>query len=79
MPDSQADVGGWEEYPEVHRAAEWDTDSDGMPNEWETRHGFDPTDANDGPQDVDGDGYTNLETYLNGIVADRGGDSSAHR
>jgi hypothetical protein len=69
LPDSQQDVGGWEEYPEVHRPADWDTDDDGMPNDWETLHGFNPSDANDGQQDADGDGYTNLEAYLNSIVA----------
>ena len=30
LPDSQADVGGWEHYPEIHRAADWDTDGDGI-------------------------------------------------
>jgi hypothetical protein len=70
LPDSQEDVGGWEEYPKVHRPAAWDTDNDGMPDAWEKEHGFDPSDANDGQQDTDGDGYTNLEAYLNGIVAD---------
>lgn len=67
LPDSQKDVGGWEDYPEVHRPADWDTDDDGMPGEWEKQHGLDPSDANDGQLDADGDGYTNLEVYLNGI------------
>jgi hypothetical protein len=69
LPDSQNDVGGWEDYPEVRRPANWDTDHDGMPNEWESQHGHDPNDAADGPLDPDGDGYTNLEDYLNSIVA----------
>jgi hypothetical protein len=70
LPDSQNDVGGWEDYPEAHRPTDWDTDDDGMPNAWENQHGFDPSNANDGQQDADGDGYSNLEGYLNGIVAD---------
>ncbi len=48
LPDSQGDVGGWEEYPEVHRPADWDTDGDGMPDKWETTNGLDPNDAGDG-------------------------------
>lgn len=69
LPDSQTDVGGWENYPEVHRPADWDTDNDGMPSEWEAKLGLDPNDPQDGAQDADGDGYTNLEEYLNDLVA----------
>ena len=42
LPDSQDDVGGWEDYPEVHRPADWDTDDDGLPDEWEEAHGLNP-------------------------------------
>lgn len=72
LPDSQADVGGWEEYPEIHRPKDWDTDADGMPNVWEVRNGFNPDDPADGPMDGDGDGYTNLEDYLNWLAAGNG-------
>ena len=48
LPDSQNDVGGWEDYPEEHRPADWDTDNDGMPDAWETEHGLNPSDAGDG-------------------------------
>lgn len=41
-----------------------DTDGDGMPDAYERAHGFDPTDASDGPADSDRDGYTNVEEYL---------------
>jgi hypothetical protein len=61
--DSPADVGGWPEYrgtPDV------DTDGDGMPDWWEKKYGLDPNDPSDAAQDRDGDGYTNLEEYLNG-------------
>jgi hypothetical protein len=67
LPDSQEDVGGWEDYPEVHRPDDWDTDNDGMPNEWEQKHALDPNNVGDGTSDADEDGYTNLEEYLNGI------------
>ena len=36
------------------------------PHEWESRYGLDSNDAADGPKDGDGDGYTNVEEYLNG-------------
>jgi hypothetical protein len=68
LPDSQEDVGGWDDYPEEHRPADWDADGDGMPGEWEVSHSLDPADASDGPADADGDGYTNLEDYLNSLV-----------
>jgi pectate lyase len=42
-----------------------DTDNDGMPSTWERQYGFNTADATDGPLDNDGDGYTNLEEYLN--------------
>jgi hypothetical protein len=43
-----------------------DSDRDGMPDEWEVAHGFDPDSPTDGPGDADGDGYTNVEEFLNG-------------
>lgn len=57
-------VGGWPEYRSV--LAPLDSDRDGMPDAWERRHGLDPSDPADGADDSDGDGYTNLEEYLNG-------------
>jgi pectate lyase len=44
-----------------------DSDHDGMPDEWEIKNGFNPKKASDGNEDADGDGYTNVEEYLNGI------------
>ena len=66
--DNEADItdaanGGWEEWPEEHRAADWDTDRDGMPDWWEKTIGSDPNTANHN-DDPDGDGYTLLEDYL---------------
>jgi len=69
--DSQEQVGGWDPYPEIHRPAGWDTDGDGMPDAWERSHGLDPGNPADGNGDADGDGYTNLEEYLNSLVPDR--------
>ncbi|WP_148074238.1 pectate lyase family protein [Bythopirellula goksoeyrii] len=67
LPDSQEDVGGWEEYPETHRPADWDTDGDGMPKWWEKRQGLNPNSApndfSESNDDANGDGYTNIEEY----------------
>ncbi|MCA9258438.1 MAG: hypothetical protein KDA61_04520 [Planctomycetales bacterium] len=65
LPDSQADVGGWDEYPETHRPDDWDVDDDGMPDAWERLHGLDPGDPSDAWGDKDENGYLNLEEYLN--------------
>ena len=64
--NSQKDVGGW---PDLDPGTPWtDTDRDGMPDDWEAADGHDPRVA-DGAADSDGDGYTNLEDWLNGLVA----------
>ena len=62
--DSPQAAGGWPELRSTD--APPDSDSDGMPDVWETKFGFDPKTASDNSQDKDGDGYTNLEEYLNG-------------
>lgn len=65
--DSQAQVGGW---PELHSAAApADSDHDGMPDEWELANGLNPADPADRNADFNGDGYTNLEKYLNSLVS----------
>jgi pectate lyase len=53
----------WPKLKSVEALA--DTDKDGMPDAWEEKHGLKPETA-DNNGDVDGDGYTNLEEYLNG-------------
>jgi len=54
---------GWESYPEEHRAADWDTDQDGMPDWWEQIVGSNASEANHN-DDPDHDGWTLLEDYL---------------
>lgn len=61
--DSQEDVGGWPEY--AGAAPPQDSDHDAMPDAWETRFGFAPNDSADASRDRDGDGYTNVEEFLN--------------
>lgn len=63
------EVGGYPVIPVVTRAANWDTDQDGMPDVWETQHGLNPNNASDRNGDFDGDGYPNLEEYLNELGA----------
>lgn len=48
--------------------ASLDTDRDGMPDAWEAEHGLSVSDPLDRNGDRDGDGYTNLEEYLNSLV-----------
>lgn len=58
-----AQVGG---YPKYEGSPVKDSDSDGMPDDWETQYGLNPNDASDASKDLSGDGYTNIEKYLNG-------------
>lgn len=46
-----------------------DTDGDGIPDEWEIANGMNPDDKTDGNK-TGRDGYTNLEFYMNSLVAD---------
>lgn len=46
-----------------------DQDRDGMPDEWEQANGLNPADPEDRNGDPNGNGYTNLEEYLNGLAA----------
>lgn len=57
-------VGG---YPEYKGEPYIDTDKDGMPDAWEKKYGLNPNDASDAIKDCNGDGYTNIEKYINGI------------
>ena len=54
-------------YPEYKGTPYVDTDKDGMPDEWEIANGLNPNDPSDTNKDCTGDGYTNIEKYINGI------------
>jgi hypothetical protein len=60
------EVGGYPDYTFSPNEVPKDTDADGMPDDWETKHGLNPDDASDGAADADKDGYTNVEEFLNG-------------
>jgi hypothetical protein len=59
-----AQAGG---YPEYKGEPCRDSDNDGMPDTWEKKAGLNPDDASDAALDMNGDGYTNIEKYINGI------------
>ena len=55
------------------RPEDFDTDGDGMPDEWESANGLNPNDAADGNAytlDTEKGWYTNVEVYMNSIVED---------
>nr|MBU3858816.1 polysaccharide lyase [Flavobacterium sp. MC2016-06] len=57
-------VGG---YPDYKGKAYKDSDSDGIPDNWEKKYNLNPNDASDANKDSNGDGYTNIEKYFNEI------------
>lgn len=66
FPDAGDD---WSAWPDLKsEPAPLDTDQDGMPDEWEDANGLDKDNADDGAA-VAENGYTNLENYMNGLVA----------
>ncbi len=75
--DSQTQVAGWPEYRSAPPAS--DSDHDGMPDDWEIQHGLDPHNPADGPSDKDGDGYTNVEEFLNNTDPGQGLQSTPAR
>ena len=71
--DIVADVNGYTEdnFPSETRPEGFDTDQDGMPDEWETANGLDPNnpdDANLYTLYTEKGWYTNVEVYINSLV-----------
>lgn len=74
--DELADLSEFQRTPQTN-PQEWDSDSDGMPDGWETRYGLDALDPADADFDPDRDSYrdaevgaympyTNLDEYVYG-------------
>jgi hypothetical protein len=57
-------VGG---YPSYKGKPYDDSDEDGMPDAYEKKYGFDPGSPADAAMDMNDDGYTNIEAYINNI------------
>ena len=82
--DIVADVEGYTEanFGTGSRPANFDTDNDGMPDEWETANGLDPHDAADAALftlDTEKQWYCNLEVYFSSLVENimRAGNADA--
>ena len=59
-------VGG---YPAYTGTPYKDSDKDGMPDSYESKHGLNPNDPSDASREAkNGQGYTNIEVYLNSVV-----------
>ncbi len=65
--DLESDAEGFFDYSADYTVPA-DSDSDGMPDDWETANGLDPTLADQNTANVDG--YTALEVYLNGLMGE---------
>lgn len=63
--NSQEDVGGWPVL-KAGKALK-DTDGDGMPDDWESKHGLNPKSASDASAYTLNENYTNIEVYLNSL------------
>jgi hypothetical protein len=61
--DDPIKVGGWPQLATGKPPS--DRDHDGMADDWERANGLASEDPNDGSRDADGDGYTNVEEFLN--------------
>ena len=64
---------GTYELEATSRPSNFDTDGDGIPDEWETANNLNPNNAADGTAytlDSEKQWYTNLEVYMNSLVED---------
>lgn len=62
-------IAGIDDLPTIKRPQDFDTDQDGMSDDFEKRHGLNPSDPNDGNAvSLSASGYTNLEVYLDSLI-----------
>lgn len=71
LPKSDCDFDGVideiDSFPDNAMYSE-DSDSDGMPDEWETQYGLNPNDPSDATSDQDNDGVSALDEFLAGTI-----------
>jgi hypothetical protein len=73
--DANGKIAGIDDVPMQPRPEKFDSDGDGMPDEFERQHGLAADDPSDGNgTNLSDVGYTNLEVYLNGLVTDASGN-----
>lgn len=65
--DDPNEVGGWPVLKQGNVSL--DTDKDGMPDDWEKAKGLNPGNSSDGSVFSQDKKFTNLEVYLNSLVA----------
>lgn len=68
--DNESQVGGYPTYNTYNQIT--DTDKDGMDDSWERTHGM-IVGVKDDAGDVNNDGYTNIEEYVNCLVGEGDG------
>ncbi len=72
--DKVSDVNGYTEdtFPTGQHPSDYDSDGDGIPDDWEIANGLDPEDKSDGmKKTIDEKGwYTNLEVFAHSLVED---------
>ena len=61
-----------QDYPDVKRPIDFDTDGDGIPNYWEIRHGLNPNDPADGGEFKTGEVYNNWHKYIQSLISNAG-------
>jgi hypothetical protein len=67
--EADGTIAGIDDVKSQRRPTGFDSDGDGMPDEFEREHGLAPNDAGDGKATTLSDvGYTNLEVYLNTLA-----------
>ena len=84
-PTSSTQNNAWPSYPDLEstsRPEGFDTDNDGIPDEWEIANNLNPNDASDAQLytiDTEKKWYNNLEVYLSSLVEDimRAGNADA--